>query len=77
MRLLAADEPFSLAPTGGRKAKVTTQLLTRWVKQGIAAWNVRDVLTVVATGWLQQPAGPVWTAPARPDQEVTADGEGS
>ncbi|TQM05982.1 DNA invertase Pin-like site-specific DNA recombinase [Pseudonocardia kunmingensis] len=44
VRLLAADEPFNLAPTGGRKAKVATQLLTRRVKQGIAEFYVIEML---------------------------------
>ncbi|MGH3568812.1 MAG: recombinase family protein [Pseudonocardia sp.] len=44
VRLLAADEPFTLNPTGGRKAKVATQLLTRRVKQGIAEFYVIEML---------------------------------
>jgi site-specific DNA recombinase len=44
VRLLAADEPFSLAQTSGRKAKVATQLLTRRVKQGIAEFYVIEML---------------------------------
>jgi len=44
VRLLAADEPFSLTPTGGRRAKVATQLLTRRVKQGIAEFYVIEML---------------------------------
>lgn len=45
VRLLAADEPFTLAQEGaGRKAKVATQLLTRRVKQGIAEFYVVEML---------------------------------
>lgn len=44
VRLLAADEPFQLATTGGRKAKVATQLLTRRVKQGISEFYVVEML---------------------------------
>jgi site-specific DNA recombinase len=45
VRLLAADEPFTLAQDGtGRKAKVATQLLTRRVKQGISEFYVVEML---------------------------------
>ncbi|MPZ66517.1 MAG: recombinase family protein [Pseudonocardiaceae bacterium] len=44
VRLLAADEPFQLAPTGGRKAKTATALLTRRVKQGISEFYVVEML---------------------------------
>jgi site-specific DNA recombinase len=45
IRLLAADEPFTLAQEGaGRKAKVATQLLTRRVKQGISEFYVVEML---------------------------------
>ena len=44
IRLLAADEPFQLGPTSGRKAKVATALLTRRVKQGISEFYVVEML---------------------------------
>ena len=45
VRLLAADEPFTLTQDGtGRKAKVATQLLTRRVKQGISEFYVVEML---------------------------------
>lgn len=44
VRLLAADEPFELTTTSGRKAKVATALLTRRVKQGISEFYVVELL---------------------------------
>lgn len=45
VRLLAADEPFTLARTNNlRKEKVATQVLTRRVKQSIAEFYVLEML---------------------------------
>jgi DNA invertase Pin-like site-specific DNA recombinase len=45
VRLLAADEPFDLTTsTGSNRAKTSTQILTRRVKQGVAEWYVLDLL---------------------------------
>ncbi|MFF0493785.1 recombinase family protein [Nocardia sp. NPDC004068] len=44
VRLLAADEPFTLATKGIRKQKVATQVLTRRVKQSIAEFYVTEML---------------------------------
>jgi len=41
--LIAADEPFRLDNTG-RRAKTSTQVLTRRVKQGVAEWYVIEML---------------------------------
>ena len=41
--LIAADEPFRLDTTG-RRAKTSTQVLTRRVKQGVAEWYVIEML---------------------------------
>ena len=43
VRLLAADEPIIL-PTGGRRLKNATQVLTRRVKQGVSEWYVLELL---------------------------------
>ncbi|MDQ3765010.1 MAG: recombinase family protein [Actinomycetota bacterium] len=44
MRLLAADEPFQLTRSDGRKPKVATQLLTRRVKQSISEFYIVEML---------------------------------
>ncbi|WP_329066716.1 hypothetical protein [Amycolatopsis sp. NBC_01480] len=51
VRILAADEPFHLTTVDGRKPKVATFLLTRWVKQSIAEFYVVDMLEKAWDGY--------------------------